>query len=137
LPGFGKFKLNFQTSIEDSFSPKVIPLLSVSFLLVALTLAVTGHMLGGPPLCYQSCHVCLSSWENAIPADENAQGSALGCGYQNGRELLAFYTLAQMSFLLFMAVVLVMAAWYTCLLACLLAYGWQMPTNDDKRRDVF
>lgn len=111
IPGFAKFKLSFQTAIEDSFSPKVIPLLSVSFLLVALSLAVTGHKLGGPPLCYQSCHVCLSSWHNAVQLDPTGTGSErLGCGFSNGEQLLAYYTMAQTSFLLFCAVVVVTAA---------------------------
>ena len=41
---------------------RLLPILSVSFALVVLSLAVTGHKLGGPPLCYRSCRVCLASW---------------------------------------------------------------------------
>lgn len=111
IPGFAKFKLSFQTAIEDSFSPKVIPMLSISFLLVALSLAVTGHKLGGPPLCYQSCHICLSSWHNAVLLDPPDSGAErMGCGFSNGEQLLAYYTMVQTSFLLFCAVVLVIAA---------------------------
>lgn len=111
FPGFSKFRSTFQASIEESFSPKVIPLLSVSFLLVALTLAVTGRILGGPPLCYRSCHECLSLWSAAIPLDPSESLSdRQGCGFQNGETLLAYYTMAQTSFLLFMAVIIVMAA---------------------------
>jgi hypothetical protein len=115
FPGFAKFKLTLQTSIEDSFSPKVIPLLSVSFLLVSLSLAVTGHILGGPPLCYSSCNVCLNRWVNAVAGQQQQQSQEeedidrMGCGFSNGQELLAYYTMAQTSFLLFMAVIIVMA----------------------------
>ena len=66
IPGFVRPKHSFKTTIEDFFSPKLLPVLSVSFLLVALSLSVTGHTLGGPPLCYQSCGTCLSSWSNSI-----------------------------------------------------------------------
>jgi hypothetical protein len=70
IPGFGKFKNTFKTTIEDFFSPKLLPVLSISFLLVALSLAVTGHRLGGPPLCYQSCSICLAQWKESISLDD-------------------------------------------------------------------
>eukprot|EP01035_Chromulina_nebulosa_P024891 gene24891-32428_t len=66
VPGFGKLKHSFKSSIEDFFSPKLLPVLSVSFLLVALSLSVTGHRLGGPPLCYQKCGQCLSIWDQSV-----------------------------------------------------------------------
>ena len=31
------------------------------------SLAVTGHKIGGPPLCYQKCGACLAKWEKAVP----------------------------------------------------------------------
>ena len=51
--------------VEEFFSPKLLPVLSFSFLLVALSLAVTGRRLGGPPLCYRSCGTCLARWEES------------------------------------------------------------------------
>ena len=42
VPGFGRFKHTFKSSVEEFFSPKLLPVLSFSFLLVALSLAVTG-----------------------------------------------------------------------------------------------
>ena len=42
IPRFGKFKLNFKATVEDFFSPKLLPVLSISFLCVVLSLAVTG-----------------------------------------------------------------------------------------------
>src|SRR5690606_2309988 len=50
---------------------KLLPVLSISFLLVALSLIVTGHRLGGPPLCYQSCGQCLSRWSEGVPVDKS------------------------------------------------------------------
>lgn len=67
VPGFGKLKNTFKTTVEDFFSPKLLPVLSISFLLVILSLAVTGHRLGGPPLCYHSCQICLGQWSASIP----------------------------------------------------------------------
>ena len=43
VPGFGRFKHTFKSSVEEFFSPKLLPVLSFSFLLVALSLAVTGE----------------------------------------------------------------------------------------------
>ena len=47
IPGFSRFKHAFQTSIEEFFSPKLLPIMSISFLLVVLSLAVTGRRLAG------------------------------------------------------------------------------------------
>jgi hypothetical protein len=44
VPGFGRFKHTFKASVEEFFSPKLLPVLSFSFLLVALSLAVTGML---------------------------------------------------------------------------------------------
>ena len=119
-------KHSFKSTVEDIFSPKLLPVLSVSFLLVALSLAVTGHRLGGPPLCYRTCGQCLSIWDQSVSvasalrlqesAESEAQRAALrydsfrvGCGYVNGKELLAYYTMAQTSFLLFITTMIAMA----------------------------
>lgn len=67
IPGFGKFKHSFKATIEDFFSPRLLPVLSISFLLVVLSLTVTGHRLGGPPLCFQKCGQCLRRWDASIP----------------------------------------------------------------------
>ena len=126
VPGFGKLKHSFKSSIEDFFSPKLLPVLSVSFLLVALSLSVTGHRLGGPPLCYRKCGQCLSIWEQSVSvssvhelmqvAESEQERQSLqydsfrvGCGYVNGKELLAYYTMAQTSFLLFLTTMIAMA----------------------------
>ncbi|RYG66053.1 hypothetical protein EON64_10625 [archaeon] len=112
IPGFGKLKHSFKSTIEEFFSPKLLPVLSISFLLVALSLGVTGHTLGGPPLCYHPCGTCLSSWTNSIslssPDSSSINSYRHGCGYANGKELLAYYTMSQTSFLLFCVVVLSM-----------------------------
>jgi hypothetical protein len=63
IPGFGRLKHSFKQSVEDLLvSPRLLPILSISFLLVTLSLAVTGKRLGGPPLCYGGCGHCLSKW---------------------------------------------------------------------------
>lgn len=63
FPGFGRVTLSFRQSVEDLLvSPKLLPVLSGSFLLVTMSLYVTGKSLGGPPLCYSSCSHCLSKW---------------------------------------------------------------------------
>ena len=113
VPGFGKFKHSFKTNLEEFFSPKLLPVLSISYLLVALSLAVTGHRLGGTPLCFSTCDVCLSSWQNSVrlddPTAKEFDSYRTGCGFANGKEMLAFYTMAQTSFLLFFTVVVAMA----------------------------
>lgn len=43
VPGFGRLKNTFKSTVEDFFSPKLLPVLSISFLLVTLSLSVTGH----------------------------------------------------------------------------------------------
>lgn len=78
VPGFGRFKNTFKTTIEEFFSPKLLPVLSISFVLVTLSLAVTGHRLGGPPLCYHSCQVCLSQWSASIPLVADTAAAAGG-----------------------------------------------------------
>lgn len=112
IPGFRKFKHTFQASIEEFFSPKLLPIMSISFLLVALSLAVTGRRLGGPPLCYSSCSTCLSLWDSSIKYDPTIPTEMevrIGCGYLNGKEMLGYYTMAQTSFLQFMAVIMAMS----------------------------
>ncbi len=113
IPGFGRFKHSFKATIEDFFSPKLLPVLSFSFLLVTLSLAVTGHRLGGPPLCFQPCGDCLAQWKNAVELGHEEgviyESYRNGCGYANGKEMLAFYTMAQTSFLLFVVVVVAMS----------------------------
>ncbi len=135
FPSFAQIESSFRWTVEEFFSPKVMPVLSVSFILVVLSLMVAGHKLDGPPLCFSSCHVCLSRWNAAIPIppvhdstssslsssassillgiDEEAAhelekiaSKAMACGYLNGRELLAYYTMAQTSFVLFSMVLI-------------------------------
>lgn len=129
IPGFGKFKHSFKSTLEDFFSPKLLPVLSISFLLVALSLGVTGHRLGGPPLCYHPCGVCLALWDESIPLDSTAAGDyeryRHGCGYANGKELLGYYTMAQTSFLLFCTVVVAMAV-------CL---AWRVAEEEHEERN--
>lgn len=43
IPRFGKVKLSFKATIEEFFSAKLLPVLSISFLCVVLSLAVTGE----------------------------------------------------------------------------------------------
>jgi len=62
IPGMYKFNRSFKAAVEEFFSPRLIPVLSISFLLVPLSLAVTGRTLGGPPLCFQPCGSCLPLW---------------------------------------------------------------------------
>ena len=57
-----KFKRTFKAAVEEFFSPRLIPVLSITFLLVPLSLSLTGRTLKGPPLCFQRCGVCLSKW---------------------------------------------------------------------------
>lgn len=87
----------------------MLPFFSLSFLLVVLSLSVTGHRLGGPPLCFKSCGECLASWSASVPHQNPMESLHSGCGYENGEELLAVYTMAQTSFLSFFSVVLLMA----------------------------
>ena len=42
IPRFGRIKNSFKNNIEEFFSPKLLPVLSISFLCVVLSLAVTG-----------------------------------------------------------------------------------------------
>ena len=56
------YRRTFQESMEDFFSKKVLYIVSVTFLLVVLSLSVSGHQLGGPPICFSSCGTCLASW---------------------------------------------------------------------------
>jgi len=113
IPNFGRLKHSFKALVEEFFSPKLLPVLSISFLLVGLSLSVTGRRLGGPPLCYSTCKKCLALWENAIPIDLLAplpsEPDRASCGYANGRELMGYYTMAQTSFLLFLTVIIAMA----------------------------
>jgi len=112
IPNFGRLKHSFKALVEEFFSPKLLPVLSVSFLLVSLSLSVTGRRLGGPPLCYSTCKKCLALWENAVPINLSAQApepDRASCGYSNGRELMGYYTMAQTSFLLFLTVIIAMA----------------------------
>ena len=45
IPRFGRIKNSFKNNIEEFFSPKLLPVLSISFLCVVLSLAVTGECL--------------------------------------------------------------------------------------------
>ena len=79
-------------------TPRLLPVMSISLMLVTLSLGVTGHRLGGPPLCYRPCSECLAMWENAVPVSVDAGDPyapqrdpfKFSCGYFNGRELMGF-----------------------------------------------
>jgi hypothetical protein len=134
IPGFKRMKHAFQTSLEEFFSPKLLPILSISFLLVALSLTMTGRRLGGPPLCYSSCSACLSRWDSSIkvnPDETNMNNpevlARIGCGYVNGKELLGLYTMAQTSFLQFLTVIVAMSV-------CM---AWRVAEEElEERRDA-
>ena len=93
-----------------------MPVLSISFFLVVMSLMVTGHKLQGPPLCFNTCRVCLSHWDAAIGVTAEQEEAAaagevvpgLACGHSNGRELLTYYTMSQTSFVLFFTVIVTM-----------------------------
>lgn len=111
MPGFGRFKHTVKAAVEEFFSPKLLPVLSISFLLVVLSLTLTAQKLGGPPLCFSSCGQCLSNWQNSIPlpaSDLVDRTVSHGCGYENGEELLGYYTMAQTSSTLFVTVIIAM-----------------------------
>lgn len=176
-----KFRRSFKAAVEEFFSPRLLPVLSISFLLVPLSLAVTGRTLGGPPLCFQPCGVCLSHWATGVqvpypvlsqyltkdafedigismrhynssgynmyhgsghqivvgdflPEDEElghelilrlkSEFPGYGCGYVNGQELLAYYTMVQTSFLLFLCVTVAMT----------ICMAWQVAEVELKER---
>ena len=65
-------------------------------------------------MCYRSCGTCLSKWQKAVRLQPDQlltpeEAASVGCGYLHGRELLAYYTMAQTSFSLFMSVIVAMA----------------------------
>ncbi|CAM9495904.1 unnamed protein product [Choristocarpus tenellus] len=116
LPSFDRFKRSFVASMEEFLPPRLIPVLSLSFLSVVIAVTLTAARLGGPPLCLSTCAVCLKGWSNAQPLRlaleglEQEEGQA--CGYANGKELLAFYTMSQSAILIYLAV---MVGLLTCL----------------------
>lgn len=69
LPGFDRFKRSFVAAMEEFLPPRLVPVLSLSFLSVVIAVTLTAARLGGPPLCISSCHACLGSWKNANPLD--------------------------------------------------------------------
>ena len=125
-------------------------------------LSSAGHRLGGPPLCYHPCGVCLAAWQHSIPLSggSSSQGGGLvgaavstvadalltsavpedplvaarvdplvdayhiGCGYANGKEMLAYYTMSQTSFTLFFIVVV-------ALTVCL---AWRVAEDERQER---
>jgi hypothetical protein len=126
FPGFDRFKRSFKASAEEFLPPKLLPVLSTSFALVVASLALTAHKIAGPPLCYLSCGRCLANWKNGVLLSANRcvdketlrserysvystlppEEQELGCGYENGRELLGYYTIGQSGFLSFLAVII-------------------------------
>lgn len=90
-------------------TPRVLPVLSFSFLLMALSLGITGAKIGGAPLCYNTCRGCLASWEHAVSVAWYASDAMapapdpykVQCGFINGKELIGFHRMIQTSFLLF------------------------------------
>lgn len=67
LPGFDRFKRSFVAAMEEFLPPRLVPVLSLSFLSVVIAVTLTAARLGGPPLCFSSCRTCLGSWRNAHP----------------------------------------------------------------------
>ena len=117
VPGFGRFKHTVTAAVDEFFSTKLLPIMSISFILVVLSLMLTGRKLGGPPLCFAGCRTCLARWSESIILPEDFTPPVLkhpyeidvsGCGHLNGRELLGYYTMAQTSFTLFVTVILAM-----------------------------
>lgn len=75
LPGFDRFKRSFVAAMEEFLPPRLVPVLSLSFLSVIIALTLTAARLGGPPLCISSCRTCLGSWKHARPVGPlQAQG---------------------------------------------------------------
>lgn len=68
LPGFDRFKRSFVAAMEEFLPPRLVPVLSLSFLSVVIAVTLTAARLGGPPLCISSCRTCLGSWKHAHPA---------------------------------------------------------------------
>lgn len=119
INNFGKLKAAFKNSMEEFMTPRLLPVMSISLMLVTLSLAVTGRRLGGPPLCYRPCSQCLAMWDNAIPISNKEEDRdsedpewdphQVSCGFYNGKELMGFYTMTQTSFLLFIATIAALA----------------------------
>lgn len=119
INNFGKLKAAFKNSMEEFMTPRLLPVMSISLMLVTLSLGVTGRRLGGPPLCYRPCSQCLALWDNAIPIPDKEQDRdpeeaewdphQVSCGFYNGKELMGFYTMTQTSFLLFIATIAALA----------------------------
>ena len=117
IANFGKLKASFKNSMEEFMTPRLLPVMSISLMLVTLSLGVTGRRLGGPPLCYRPCSECLATWDNAVPVSVDAGDPyapardpfKFSCGYFNGKELMGFYAMSQTSFLLFTATIAALA----------------------------
>ncbi len=117
IANFGKLKAAFKNSMEEFMTPRLLPVMSISLMLVTLSLGVTGRRLGGPPLCYRPCSECLAMWDNAVPVSVDAGDPyapardpfKFSCGYFNGKELMGFYAMSQTSFLLFTATIAALA----------------------------
>ena len=110
----GLVKASFENSLNGLITPRVLPVLSISFLLIALSLSTTGATLGGAPLCYKAHKECLADWDNAVSvADYTSDPYApapdpykVQHGYINGKELSAFRTMVQVAFSLFMSTIM-------------------------------
>lgn len=136
IPGFGRFKHTVTAAVDEFFSTKLLPIMSISFIVVVLSLMLTGRKLGGPPLCFAGCRTCLARWSESIVLPEDFIPPVLqhpyeidvsGCGHLNGRELLGYYTMAQTSFTLFVTVLLAMA----------ICMAWQVAEDElDDRADA-
>ncbi|CAM9795574.1 unnamed protein product, partial [Phaeothamnion confervicola] len=77
FPSFDRLKRNFVSSIEEFLPPRLLPVLSLSFLSVVVAVAVTAARLRGPPLCLSSCGECLSRWAAARPVTLSTAAAAL------------------------------------------------------------
>lgn len=93
---FDRFKRDFVLSMEEFLAPRLLPVLSLSFLSVVIGLILTSQQLGGPPLCFRSCRTCLRSWRYAVPiANESAPIVSHNnyCGYENGTWNLSYFSI--------------------------------------------
>jgi hypothetical protein len=129
IANFGKLKTAFKNSMEEFMTPRLLPVMSISLMLVTLSLAVTGRRLGGPPLCYRPCAQCMDMWSNAVsmteeeredPEEHGLDPFAVSCGHSNGKELMGYVLYSVILFSIVLPSFLVCDLSF-CLSLCLLS----------------